>query len=101
MHYIDETSEYPLVNKCDKYPVGHLHIFTNSEIAEISHYYGMAKVNILPPYKVFNLALPYRRSGKLTFLLCCTCVCLRALVRRGHGESYFASVKRISYFEII
>ena len=63
--------------------------FTNSEIAEISHYYGMAKVNILPPYKVFNLALPYRRIGKSTFLLCGTCVCLRALVQRGHGESYF------------
>lgn len=39
-----------------------------------SHYYGIVKVDILPPFALYNPVLLHRHKGKLTFPLCCTCV---------------------------
>lgn len=73
IRYVDVTSEYPWVNKYGTYPVGHPSIITHPEDQKMS-YYGMAKVDILPPYDLFNPVLPYRCGGKLTFPLCRYCV---------------------------
>ena len=74
IRYVDVTSLYPYINKYGTYPVGHPHIITNPEGNDISNYYGMVKVDVLPPYELFNPVLPYRSGGKLTFPLCRTCV---------------------------
>lgn len=73
--YIDVTSLYPWVNKySQKYPTGHPEIITHPEDQDISSYFGMAKVTILPPFELFHAVLPYRCGGKLIFPLCRSCV---------------------------
>lgn len=74
IHYVDFTSEYPFVNKYGTYPVGHLTIIIIPEDQDIHSYYGIAKVDVLPPFGLYNPMLPYRSGGKLTFPLCRTCV---------------------------
>ena len=74
VHYIDVTSEYPWVNKYRTYAVGHPQILTSPQTTDLSDYYGIAKVDIVPPEELFNPVLPHRSGGKLTFPLCCTCV---------------------------
>ena len=74
IRYVDVTSEYPWTNKYGTYPVGHPTIITNPEDQNITNYYGIAKIDVLPPYNLFHPVLPYRYSGKLTFPLCKTCV---------------------------
>ena len=49
IRYVDVTSEYPWVNKYGTYPIGHPRIITNPDDQDISHYYGIAKVDVLPP----------------------------------------------------
>ena len=36
--------------------------------------FGLAKVDILPPFELYHPVLPHRQNGKLTFPLCATCV---------------------------
>ena len=72
VHYIDVTSEYPWVNKYGTYPVGHPQILTSPQITDLSDYYGIAKVDIVPSEELFNPVLPCRSGGKLTFPLCRT-----------------------------
>ena len=67
VHYID-------VNKYGSYPVGHPQILTSPQITDLSDYYGIAKVDIVPPKELFNPVLPYRSGGELTFPFCRTCV---------------------------
>ena len=71
--YVDFTSLYPFVNKTCKYPVGHPEIIS-SDFADISSYFGIAKVKVLAPRKILHGVLGYRSGGKLTFPLCRTCV---------------------------
>ena len=52
--YVDVTSLYPWVNKVCEYPVGHPEVLVNPEDQDIHHYFGMAKVDILPPYELYN-----------------------------------------------
>ena len=68
------TSLYPTINKYDKYPVGHPTIITQPADQDISHYFGLAKVDILAPQGLYHPVLPHRSSGKLTFPLCRSCV---------------------------
>lgn len=68
------TSEYPWVNKYGTYPVGHPTILFEPEDQDPSHYYGIVKVDILPPFGLYNPVLPHRHKGKLSFPLCRTCV---------------------------
>ena len=72
IQYYDFTSLYPWTNKYCRYPVGHPTIITDN-FADISTYFGMAKVNILPPRGLYHPVLPYSSNGKLKFPLCRTC----------------------------
>lgn len=73
IHYVDFTSLYPFVNKTCRYPVGHPEIVTR-DFADLSSYFGLAKVKVIPPRGLFHPVLGYRTGGKLTFSLCRTCV---------------------------
>jgi hypothetical protein len=73
IHYVDFTSLYPLVNKTCHYPVGHPEIVTR-DFADLSAYFDLAKVKVLPPRGLFHQVLGYRTGGKLTFPLCQSCV---------------------------
>lgn len=63
---------YPSVNKYAKYPVGHPVIVT-SDFKDLSNYFGVAKVRILPNKRLFHPVLPYTSNGKLKFPLCKKC----------------------------
>ncbi|KAK3107774.1 hypothetical protein FSP39_021983 [Pinctada imbricata] len=71
--YVDFTSLYPFVNKTCRYPIGHPVIITR-DFQDLSHYFGLAKVKVLPPRGLFHPVLGYRTGGKLTFPLCRFCV---------------------------
>ena len=70
IEYIEVTSLYPWVNKTQEYPVFHPQVIVNPDDQDIHHYFGMAKVDILPSYELYHPVLPHRLKGKLTFLLC-------------------------------
>ena len=72
--YFDYTSLYPSINKYGIYPTGFPQIYWNPEDQDISHYFGIAKVDILPPEGLYHPVLPVRQHGKLTFPLCNACV---------------------------
>jgi len=72
--YVDVTSLYPWANKEGEYPVGHPQVIVNPEDQDIHQYFGMAKVDILPPHELYHPVLPFRHGGKLTFPLCRSCV---------------------------
>ena len=74
IHYVDVTSLYPWVNKTAEYPVDHPVIITQPANQDLSDYFGLATVDILPPSELFHPVLPVRSGGKLTFPLCRTCV---------------------------
>ena len=74
IHYVDVTSLYPWVNKNAKYPLGHPKIKTRVTLEEFPLYFGLAKVDILPPPDLYHPVLPMRSGGKLTFPLCAACV---------------------------
>jgi len=72
--YVDYTSLYPWVNKYGIYPVHFPVTIFNPEDQDIFHYFGIAKVDILAPERLFHPVLPVREGGKLTFPLCRSCV---------------------------
>lgn len=72
IQYYDFTSLYPWTNKYCRYPVGHPTIITDN-FQDMSQYFGLAKVKILPPRKLYHPVLPYSSNGKLKFPLCRTC----------------------------
>ena len=74
IYYVDVTSLYPWVNKTCEYPLGNPIIIFNPTVEEFPDYFGLAKVTILPPSKLFHPVLPVRSGGKLTFPLCAACV---------------------------
>ena len=74
IRYVDVTSLYPFIHATGEYPVGHPDIITRPPTTDISSFFGMAKVDILPPFNLFHPVLPHRQGGKLTFPLCCSCV---------------------------
>ena len=74
IQYLDFTSLYPWVNKNCTYPIGHPVILTELGSTDLSSYFGLAKVTVLPPYGLYLPVLPYRAQGKLLFPLCRSCV---------------------------
>jgi len=74
IRYIDVTSLYPWVNKTQEYPTGHPVIMTQPTDQSLDSYFGIAKVDIVPPAELFHPVLPVRSGGKLTFPLCGQCV---------------------------
>ncbi|XP_061190399.1 uncharacterized protein LOC133198307 [Saccostrea echinata] len=71
--YVNFTSLYTFVNKTCRYPIGHPEIITR-DFNDLSSYFGLVKVKVLPPRGLFHPVLGYRTGGKLTFPLCRTCV---------------------------
>ena len=87
IQYLDFTSLYPWVNKNCTYPVGHPVILTELGSTDLSSYFGLAKVTVLPPYGLYLPVLPYRAHGKLLFPLCRSCVeaeLAKPLLERSH-----------------
>ena len=72
IQYYDFTSLYPWTNKYCRYPVGHPKIIPDN-FGDISNYFGLAKVKILPPRGLYHPVLPYSSNGKLKFPLCRSC----------------------------
>ena len=72
--YIDFTSLYPSINKYGNYPIGHPTIVRNPFDQDIHSYFGVAKVDILAPEKLFHPVLPMKIVDKCMFMLCATCV---------------------------
>ena len=73
IRYYDYTSLYPWVNKNGRYPTGHPTFIYAPTSNDLTPYFGLAKVTILPPESLFHPVLPVRLDGKLTFPLCRTC----------------------------
>ena len=73
VHYYDFTSLYPYVNKNGRYPVGHPEILSQPGHTDVSQYFGLAKVTVLPPYQLYHPVLPWRYDNKLLFPLCGAC----------------------------
>ncbi|GAV09635.1 hypothetical protein RvY_19139 [Ramazzottius varieornatus] len=69
IHYRDVISEYPFVNKTKRYPVGKHTVITRNFVDDVTAYFGLLKIKILPPRDLWIPVLPYRTS-KLTFPLC-------------------------------
>lgn len=40
---------------------------------DMSSYFGLAKIKVVPPRKLYHPVLPYRSQGKMKFPLCRTC----------------------------
>lgn len=72
--YVDVTSLYPFANKYKEYLVRFPLIYTNPLHQDVTHYFGIAQVDILPPERLFYPVFPVRARGKLTFPLCAACV---------------------------
>ena len=70
--YYDVTSLYPFVQKYSSFPVKEPQILTG-DFKDISNYFGIAKIKILPPRKLYHPVLPLKVNGKLLFPLCSTC----------------------------
>ena len=47
---------------------------TQPDDQDITHYFGLAKVDVLAPRGLYRPVLPHRSGGKLTFPLCRACV---------------------------
>ena len=73
IHYVDINSLHPYVNKTKTYPVGHPDILVNPVDQDIGSYFGIAKVNILPPPQLYHPVLPKQINSKLMFPLCTKC----------------------------
>ena len=71
--YVDYTSLYPWVNKYGTYPLGHPLIMKNPVDQDIQSYFGVAKVDVLAPEKLFYPVLPMKIGEKCMFTLCVTC----------------------------
>lgn len=72
IQYYDFTSLYHWTNKYCRYPVGHPTIITE-DFKELSEYFGLAKVTVLPPRGLYHACLPYLSQQKLKFPLCKKC----------------------------
>lgn len=72
IEYYDLTSLYQWINKYCRYPLGNPTILTG-DFRDISDYFGIAKVKVLPARSLFHPVLPYTSNAKLKFPLCRTC----------------------------
>jgi len=104
IQYMDVTSLYLWVNKTAEYPVGHADIIVNPTDQDIRNYFGMAKVNVLPPHELYHAILPYRHQGKLTFQLCRSCVeqeMSKPLLEKSHCLEYLEKLQhQVLYFDM-
>lgn len=73
IRYEDITSLYPFVNYTSRYPIGHPRLFTTINHTDVSCFFGIAKVTVIPPRGLYFPVLPARVGKKLLFHLCSTC----------------------------
>ncbi len=73
IRYIDFTSLYSAVMYDNDFGIGAMKIITNPEDQDISNYFGIAKVTIQAPEKLYHPVLGYRTNNKLVFALCRSC----------------------------
>lgn len=66
--YINFTSLYPFINKITQYPIKHPKIITH-KFNNITTYFKLTKIKILPPQHLFHPILNYHSKNKLTFPL--------------------------------
>ena len=71
--HVDYTSLYPWVNKYAPYPIGHPTIIKNPTDQNISNYFGVAKVDVITPEKLFHPMLLMKIGEKCMFTLCAAC----------------------------
>ena len=73
--YYDVTSLYSYVNVSTDYPTCHPEIITEQSKMDytLKPYYGLVKLKVAPPRKLFIPVLPVRCNGKLKFPLCSQC----------------------------
>ena len=74
IEYVDYMSLYPWCNKYSEYPEGHPEFILNPPGTELHQWFGLAKVTIDPPHRLYFPVLPHRYNNKLIFPLCRTCV---------------------------
>ena len=68
--YYDVVSLYPTVNALDEYAVGfNRYVSTTSKDILEGKFFGIAKVDITPPKKLYVPVLPDNSNGKLLFHL--------------------------------
>jgi hypothetical protein len=72
IRYIDFTSVYPYIQKNLPLPVGHPEIITK-DFKSLDEYFGLIKIKVLAPRKLFVPVLPIRSEGRLLFTLCKKC----------------------------
>jgi len=68
--------------------MGHPEIITHPEDEDITHYFGVAKVDVVPPFRLYHPILPYRHNGKLLLPLCRSCAdreMAKSLLKRSCG----------------
>ena len=72
--YYDVKSLYPSRMKLCEFFLYHPEIIT-SDFKDISQYFGLAKVKVGPPRRLYHPTLPYssEENGRLKFPLCRTC----------------------------
>jgi hypothetical protein len=73
INYYDVRSMYPDGMKSCPYPEGHPDIITDEFKSDVSEYFGLIKLRMLPPRDLYHPVMPYRCRGKLTFPLCRNC----------------------------
>ena len=74
IRYVDVTSLYPWANKNATYPMRHPTIHVNPQDQDITHWFGIAQVDVLAPEFLYHPVLPVHNGGKLYFPLCAACV---------------------------
>lgn len=74
IYYYDFTSMYAYIMKYKRMPIGNPEFIAYPKENNISNYFGLAKVSILPPKKLFLPVLPMKINNKLLFGLCYSCM---------------------------
>ena len=62
IEYVDSRSMYPRVLRDSKFPKGHpvlKHCLIDQDMGEVTDYFGIAKIRILPPRQLYLPLLPY------------------------------------------
>jgi hypothetical protein len=71
--YLDVLSMYPNSMKNMPYPIDHPEIITCDFKEDVTEYFGVVKLRMLPPKQLYHPVLPHTPTGKLKFPLCGKC----------------------------
>lgn len=84
---LDFKSLYPYTNKYGAYPRGHPRVYRGPECLQLDfdNIYGIVKLRILPPQKLYHPVLPIRVDSRLILGNCMACMTLGSPVC-NHSE---------------